>query len=107
MKITTIVTTASSSHQARRILNHQDLATRARIPVRSLLKCWKAGLIEPCNDCQRYGIYFEEEAIYRIRKAESIRVVLQTNIASASIVLSLSEEIHNLKRELRFYRESR
>lgn len=107
MKITTIAKIANSSYRARPILNHHDVAMRARVPVRSLLKYWKAGLIKPCNDCQRYGIYFEEEAIYRIRKAESIRDALQTNIASASLLLSFSEEINHLKQELRFFRESR
>lgn len=90
----------------RRLFNHEEAARLARVPIRSLLKYWNAGLIHPCNDYQRFGIYFDEGAIYRIRKAESIRANLQTNIASASTIFSLYEEIDRLKQELRFQRES-
>ncbi len=104
---TTIVSIRDAHSQTRRVFDHQETAARARVPVRTLLKYWNFGLIEPRNDCQRYGIFFDEEAVYRIRKAESIRESLQTNIHSASIVFSLSEEISHLRQELRFLRDAR
>lgn len=105
---TTIVNISAANRESGpSLFNHQDAAHAARVPVRSLLKYWKFGLIQPCNDCQRFGIFFDEEAIYRIRKAETIRNNLKTNIASASIILSLTEEIHSLKQELRFFHEAR
>ncbi|MGK0236789.1 MAG: putative site-specific integrase-resolvase [Candidatus Pelagisphaera sp.] len=106
--ITTIVNISTANREKeQRLFNHKETAQLARVSVRSLLKYWKAGLIQPCNDCQRFGIFFPEETIYRIRKAETIRNALQTNIASASLVLSLNEEIHSLKQELRFFRDAR
>jgi len=106
MKRSTTLTVISTIRERdRRLFNHEEAARLSRVPIRSLLKYWNAGLIHPCNDCQRFGIYFDEEAIYRVRKTESIRTNLQANIASASAIFSLSEEIDSLKQEVRFLRE--
>jgi len=72
--VTTIVTVSENREQAHRLFSHDEVARIARVPVRSVLKYWKSGLIQPRNDCERYGILFDEEAIYRIRKAETIRI---------------------------------
>ncbi len=105
--VTTIVSISNTRIHSGSPINHHEAAQLAHVTVRALLKYWKAGLIKPLNDCQRFGIFFDEEAVYRIRKAESIRRSLQTNILSASVVLSLTEQIQSLKREVRFFRESR
>jgi DNA-binding transcriptional MerR regulator len=99
-----IIRTSSSAETQVRFFDHQTTARLARVTTRSLLKYWRHGLIKPLNSGERYGIFFDEQAIYRIRKAESIRASMKTNIASAAAILSLVEEIEKLRSELKFNR---
>ena len=87
------------------MFDHQTTAHLARVPTRTLLRYWRHGLIKPLNRGERYGIFFDEQAIYRIRKAESIRSSMKTNIASATTVLKLIEEVETLRTEIKFTRQ--
>lgn len=87
------------------LFNHQETAQLARVATRTLLKYWRYGLIEPRNRGERYGIFFDEQAIYRIRKAESVRVSMKTNIPAAVAILKLMDQVEDLKAELRFSRK--
>lgn len=100
----TIVRLSTSTEPAPQSLDHQKTAQLARVPTRTLLRYWRHGLIKPLNRGERYGIFFDEQAIYRIRKAENIRVSMRTNIASATTILKLLDEVETLKTELRFNR---
>ena len=105
MKVSrTIVCIAESEQSTPQSFDHQKTAQIARVPTRTLLRYWRHGLIKPINSCERHGIFFDEQAIYRIRKAESIRTSMRTNIASATTILHLMEEVEELRTELKFNR---
>lgn len=101
---TAIVHLSTTTDSRDRLFDHYQTAQLAQVTTRSLLKYWRYGLICPNNRCERYGIYFEEEAIYKIRKAESIRLSLKTDIAAATTILKLAEENEELRNEIRFLR---
>ena len=100
-----IVRITTNREKGPRVFNHQETAELARVATRTLLKYWRYGLIKPINRGERYGIFFDEQAIYRVRKAESIRLSMRTNIASATTIMNLMEEVDHLKTELRFSRK--
>jgi hypothetical protein len=102
---TSIVRLTSQTNPENRLFDHRETAQLARVPIRSLLKYWRYGIIKPKNRGERYGIYFEEEAIYRVRKAENIRATMATNIASAAAIFKLVEENERLTTELNFIRK--
>lgn len=104
-KTTSIIQFSRSADVPPRVFDHQKTARLARVTTRSLLKYWRYGLITPLNRGERYGIFFDEQAIYRIRKAETIRTAMKTNIASAATIMQLIEEVDELKTELRFTRK--
>lgn len=102
---TSIVQLTTPLETGIRLFDHYQTAQLAHVSIRSLLKYWRYGLIHPNNQCERYGIYFAEEAIYRVRKAENIRATMRTNIPSAVTIFQLVEETERLKTELRFIRK--
>ena len=102
---TSIVRLTTPVETGTRLYDHYQTAQLARVSTRSLLKYWRYGIIKPKNRGERYGIYFEEEAIYRVRKAENIRATMRTDIASAAAIFKLIEENEHLKTELRFIRK--
>ena len=103
-KSNSIIRIAASTSTSGQFFDHSTTARLARVTTRSLLKYWRHGLISPLNSGERYGIFFDEQAIYRIRKAESIRTEMRTNIATATTILKLLEEVEDLKTELKFNR---
>jgi len=86
-------------------IDHETLASYAGVSVRDLLKYCNAGLIEPVRPIERYGMYFEEEAIYLVRQAEQIRRDFGTNLRAAATMLRMKREIENLRREIKFHKE--
>lgn len=102
---TSIIRLTKTGETGIRIYDHYQTAQLARVSVRSLLKYWRHGVIHPKNRGERYGIFFEEEAIYRVRKAENIRIKMQTNIASAAAIFKLVEDNERLRTELNFIRK--
>lgn len=100
-----LVQISETSTATARFFDHQTTAQLARVPTRTLLRYWRHGLIKPLNRGERYGIFFDEQAIYRIRKAENVRESMRANIASATTIIKLLDEVETLKTELRFNRK--
>ncbi len=86
------------------IFDHAAAASMAGIPSRVMLKYWKIGLIRPIGDTERYGIYFDQEAIYLTRQAELMRQELSIDMKAATIIVKLGKEVESLREELRFWR---
>lgn len=84
-----------------------DCATAASmsgVANRVMLKYWKLGLIQPIGDVKRYGIFFDQEAIYLTRQAELMRQKLSVDMRAACVIVRLKREVETLREELRFWR---
>lgn len=79
-------------------------AAMAGVANRVLLKYWRLGLIEPIGDVERFGIYFDQEAIYLTRQAELMRQELAVDMKAATVIVRLKQEVETLREELRFWR---
>ncbi len=90
---------------ANEVFDHSTAASMAGISTRVLLKYWKIGLIRPIGDVERYGIYFDQEAIYMTRQAELMRQELSIDMRAASVIVKLRLEVEILQEELRFWRK--
>jgi len=55
------------------LYDHVKTAYLAGIRVRTLLRYWKSGIVEPTKNTGRHGIYFNDEAVYKLRQAEYLR----------------------------------
>lgn len=86
------------------IYDFATAATIAGIPSRVMLKYWKIGLIRPIGDTQRYGVYFDQEAIYLTRQAEEMRQEFNVDMRAACVMVKLRQEVEALREELRFWR---
>jgi hypothetical protein len=76
----------------------------AQVSRRSLLIYCRAGLVRPLFQ-PPYGIMvFTEEAIYTVRRIETIRGTYGLEMSWAKILFALVAEMERLRAEVRFYR---
>lgn len=90
---------------AEEIFDCATSASMAETTSRVLLKYWKIGLIRPIGDTERYGIYFDLEAVFLTRQAERLRQEFSIDMKTASIIVKLRQENEMLREELKFWRK--
>lgn len=62
------------------------------------------GLIRPVANPDESGWIFDEEVIHRLRRIESLRTQYGMNLAGVRLMLELSNDLDELRNELRFWR---
>jgi len=87
------------------LYDHRAVAELAGVSVRRLLHYWRYSIIQPVENTGRYGIFFDDEAIYTLRKAECLRRGMSLNYAAIRTVLILKDRIAELDAEVRFLRK--
>lgn len=87
------------------LYNHETAARLADVSVRYLLRCWNHGIVAPVSNTGRYGIYFDDEAIYRLRQADYLRRERGINISGIALILSLGNRIEELEAEIKFLKK--
>jgi DNA-binding transcriptional MerR regulator len=100
-----IIIRAKTTIRPGELYNHLSAAELAGVSVRGLLHYWNHGIIQPEMNTGRYGIYFNDEAIYTLRKAESLRREQGLNYPGIRAVLLLQNRIGELDAEIRFLRQ--
>jgi hypothetical protein len=82
-----------------------DVAARvAAVPRRSILVYCRVGLVRPVFQ-EAYGIMtFNEEAIYSVRRIETLRTVHGVDLAWIKSTFELLDELERLRAEVRFFR---
>lgn len=83
---------------------HTSAARLAGVSVREFLIYWNHHIIQPVMNTGRYGIFFNDEAIFAVRKAEQIKRDFGVSCAGAGAVLLLQKRIEELTAEVRFLR---
>jgi DNA-binding transcriptional MerR regulator len=71
---------------------------------RSILVYCKSGLVRSSGDPQQGEFRFDDEAIYRIRRVENLRLVHGINLAGVRMIFELMGELERLENEIRFRR---
>jgi DNA-binding transcriptional MerR regulator len=64
----------------------------------------KHGLIVPVSNPADEGWFFDAEAIRTLRELERFRDLFGANLHGVRLLLELSREVEELRRELRFHR---
>jgi DNA-binding transcriptional MerR regulator len=62
------------------------------------------GLIRPVANPEESGWVFDEEVIHRLRHIESLRAQFGMNLEGVRMFLELSNDLDELRHELRFWR---
>ena len=62
------------------------------------------GLIRPVANPEESGWLFDEEVIHRLRRIESLRTQYGMNLHGVQMFLELSNNVEELRNELRFWR---
>ena len=62
------------------------------------------GLIQPIANPDESGWIFDEEVIHRLRRIESLRTEFGMNLEGVRMFLELSNDLDELRNELRFWR---
>ncbi|MGJ8653342.1 MAG: chaperone modulator CbpM [Opitutaceae bacterium] len=86
------------------LYDHQAAAQSAGVSVREFLIYWNHHIIQPAMNTGRYGIFFNDEAIFIVRKAEQIKRDLGVSDVGVRAVLLLQKRIEELTAEVRFLR---
>lgn len=63
------------------------------------------GLVHALGDPAETGWTFDDAAVGAIRRLEQLRTMFGLNTEAARLVMSLTDEIEQLRREVRFLRE--
>lgn len=71
---------------------------------RSILVYCKSGLVRSSADPQQSEFTFDDDAIYRIRRVEHLRLVHGINLAGIRMIFDLMNELQRLENEMRFHR---
>jgi DNA-binding transcriptional MerR regulator len=87
------------------LYDHIAAAELAGVSVRRLLHYWRYAIIQPVRNTGRYGIFFDDGAIYTLRKAECLRREMRLNYSGIRAVLLLEDRIAGLDAEVRFLRK--
>jgi DNA-binding transcriptional MerR regulator len=80
--------------------NHHTAARLSGISVRTLLHCWNHHIVTPVSNTGRYGIFFDDEAIFRLRQAEYLRREIGVNMNGIQLIMSLKKRIDELEIEI-------
>lgn len=81
-----------------------DAAEKAGVSRSIWIRYWRWGLANSNGDLDPEQRHFDEDAIYRVRRAEEIRATMETNLKAAATIVRLLEKIEELERDLHFYR---
>lgn len=81
-----------------------EAADQAGVTRRVWLRYWRWGLADSGGNVNSNQRQFDEDAIYRVRRAEEIRRAMKTDLRSAATIVQLLERVEKLERELDFYR---
>ncbi len=101
---TRIVQISRTAQYTGEIFEHVTAACIAEVSVRTLLKYWKMDLVQPIGSIERFGIYFDSDGIFKVRRAEQLRKSLRVNLKAAVAMVKLQMEVESLREELRFWR---
>ncbi len=86
------------------LYEHASAAQLAGVSVREFLIYWNNDIIQPSMNTGRYGIFFNDEAIFTVRKAEQLKRDLGVSYSGVRAVLILQKRIEELTAEVRFLR---
>jgi len=76
----------------------------AGVPRRSILLYCRAGLVRPVFQPPHGVMVFTEEAIYTVRRIETMRAAHGIDVALIKDMFDLMDEVERLRAEVRFYR---
>lgn len=83
------------------LYNHHTTARLAGISVRDLLLYWRYRIVAPVSNTGRYGIFFDDEAIYSLRRADYLKREHGINMVGAQMILLLNQRVEELDAEIR------
>jgi hypothetical protein len=75
-----------------------DAAEKAGVTRRIWLHYWRWGLANSDGEIHPNQRHFDEDSIYRVRRAEQIRISMETNLKTAATIVQLLERIEGLER---------
>ncbi|MDR3403230.1 MAG: hypothetical protein P4L99_12105 [Chthoniobacter sp.] len=76
----------------------------AAVPRRSVLLYCRAGLVRPIFQPPHGMMAFTDEAIYTVRRIETMRAAHSIDVALIKNMFDLMDEVERLRAEVRFYR---
>lgn len=81
-----------------------EVAARlAAVRPRSILKYCRIGLVRPVFQAPYGAMAFTEDAIFTIRRIETMRVIHGLDVALMKTMLDLLDEVERLRAEVRFF----
>lgn len=86
------------------LYDHSSAAQLAGVSVREFLIYWNHDIIQPAMNTGRYGIFFNDEAIFIVRQAEQLKRDLGVSYSGVRAVLIMQKRIEELTAEVRFLR---
>lgn len=84
----------------------EDLARRARVAPALVQRYLEEGLLAPIAGNARTSWFFDDNALFELRRIQRLRHELGVNIAGVAVIRELLQQIDELKTELEKLRQS-
>jgi MerR family transcriptional regulator, heat shock protein HspR len=78
----------------------EDLARLADVPPALVQRYFDEGLLEPVAGNSRTAWFFDDNALFELRRIQRLRRELGVNIAGVAVIRDLLRQIDELKAEL-------
>jgi DNA-binding transcriptional MerR regulator len=88
-------------------MTRHDLETVAGltgVARREILVYCRSGLVSVEGSVETEELFFDDEALYRIRRIEEMRTEQGINLAGIRMIFELLNEVQRLREEMRFLR---
>lgn len=83
----------------------ETAARLSHVSRRMIAVYCRQGLVSPVMDPSSGGWLFNDDGIRRLRRIEHLRETCGMNLNAVGMILSLLDEVEDLRREVRFLRQ--
>lgn len=80
------------------------MVTLTGVSRREILIYCRSGLVPSVGSIDAEELFFDDEAIYRVRRIEQLRAEQGINLAGIRMIFELMNEVRRLREEMRFLR---
>jgi DNA-binding transcriptional MerR regulator len=77
----------------------------AQLPRRTIVICYKHGLVSPAVDPADIGYRFDDAAIRHLRRIQNLRAICGDDLPGIKMILNLMDEVTRLHSEMRSLRD--
>jgi DNA-binding transcriptional MerR regulator len=104
-KINPLVSFETHEPEPNQLYSIETAAQLTHVTRQMIAVYYKHGLVSPVMDPASGGWFFNDDGIRRLRRIQYLREACGMSLSSIEMILSLLDEVEELRREVRFLRQ--